>query len=357
MTIKRKTVGWAVAGVAALALTGFVAWKMSQPDEVVVWEVTSQTIEKGISVVGRVRPDDLVQVSSPNPGQVIRLLADDGDVVAAGTALAVIRANVEQAQTEADLARERAARAEVTEARLNFNRTKTLHDRGFAADAALDNARIALQSAEANLAAASAQVKASAERAREFIILAPMDGVVLFRPIDNGQVVGAGETLFEMGSSSGAEIQAEVEEAYADALRPGMMARAAVSGSEAVFSARVTEVAPRVNASTGARLIKLRPDGNAGLSPGRSVDLTVVVETREGGITIPRRAVVDATTSPKVYTIGSDDRIEQREIEIERWPSTNAIITKGVSAGSVIVLDPAKVGVGQRVRPIMTDGQ
>lgn len=340
-----------------MALTGFVAFKMSQPDEIAVWEVKSQTVEKAISVVGRVRPDDLVQVASPNPGQIIRLMADDGDTVLQGSALAVIRATVEQAQTEADQARERAARADVTEARLNFNRTKTLHDRGFAADAALDNARIALQAAEANLAAASAQVKASAERAGEFIIRAPMTGTILFRPIDNGQVVGAGETLFELGSSQGAEIQAEVEEAYADAITAGMLARAAVSGSETVFPARVSEVAPRVNASTGARLIKLRPEGGAGLSPGRSVDLTVVVETREDGITVPRRAVVDATTSPKVLVVDADDRVHLREVEIERWPSTNAIITKGLTAGDVILLDPSNVEAGQRIRPILTNGQ
>ncbi len=65
-------------------------------------------------VVGRVRPIDLVQVRPVNPGQVIRLLHDEGDQVTAGAPLAVIKSTVEQAQAEAELARLAAARARAT---------------------------------------------------------------------------------------------------------------------------------------------------------------------------------------------------------------------------------------------------
>lgn len=347
-----KTLGWLVAGVAAVALAGVIVFKMSQPDKVAVWDVQARTIEVGLSVVGRARPGDLVKVTSPNPGQVIQMLVDDGDAVTQGAALAVIRATVEQAQTDAEVARATAARAEAAEARLNFSRTQTLHDRGFAAKAALDSARATLQAAEANLAAANASVRASAERTREYTIRSPMNGVVLVRPIDNGQVVTVGETLFELGSNTGTEIQAEVEEAYADALRPGMTARAALSGNDAVFTARLTEVSPRVNSTTGARLIKLVPTDGSALSPGRSIDLTVVVDRRQAAITIPRRAVVDATAAPKVRVVGAGNKVAERAVTIERWPSTNAIITEGLKVGDRLILDPASVEVGQKVRPV-----
>ena len=353
MKIKRKQVVLAVGAVVALALVAMVVITMRRPPEVAVLEVKPQTVELALSVVGRARPDDLVQVSSPNPGQVVRLLADDGDQVTAGMPLATIRANVEQAQTEAEVDREGAAGADVTEARLNYNRTKTLHDRGFAADAALDSARVALQAAEANLAAASAQVRASAERAREYTIRAPMTGTILFRPLDEGQVVQAGETLFEMAGAAGVEIQAEVEEAYADALSTGLLGRAAQSGSSEVFAVRVSEVSPRVNAATGGRLIKVVPADGRSLAPGRSVDLTIVVDRRDNSLTIPRQAVLDATAAPKVLVVGADDRVTAREVSILRWPSTNAIITGGLKAGDRIVRDPAKVAQGGRIRPVV----
>lgn len=350
----RKNIGWWIAGILVLALVVFMAFKMTRPATVDVAEIQPHTVEIALSVVGRARPDDLVQVASPNPGQVIRLLADDGDQVTQGAALAVIRASVEQAQTEAEAARETAARADVTEAQLNFNRTKTLHDRGFAADAALDSARVSLQAAQANLRAAQAQVRASAEKTQEYTIRAPMNGVVLFRPIDNGQVVSAGETLFELGSSGGVEIRAEVEEVYADALKVGQAGRAALSGSDDIFAVRLIEVSPQVNASTGGRLIKLVPDTAMALSNGRSIDLTVVVDRLPNALSVPRRAIVDASAAAKVLVVGADNVVEARPVTLLRWPSTNAVITSGLKAGDRIVLDPAGVKEGQRIRPVFS---
>lgn len=350
MRVKAKRV-W-IGGGAALVVLGLVGFAlMKRPAETPVLEIRPQTIEQALSVVGRARPVELVQVASPNPGQVIRLLHDEGDTVAAGEALAVVLASVEQAQTEADAARARAARAEATEARLNYDRTRTLHERGFAAKAALDSARAALDSAEANVAAATASVRASAERQREFTIRAPMAGVVLLRPIDNGQVVAAGETLFELGSSSGVEIRAEVEEAYADVLRPGLAARAALSGSSAQFGARVTEVSPRVDSSTGGRQVRLSADNAQALSPGRSVDVTIVVSQREGAIVVPRSAVVDATAAPKVYVVDQDGVVQARSITVSPWPTVNAIVENGLKAGDKVVLQPGATKAGDRVRP------
>lgn len=351
MRLNRKQIIVIVAAVlVGLIVTAVVMWR--RPMEVAVAPIQPQKMELSLSVVGRVRPSDLVQVASPNPGQVVALMHDDGDRVAAGDALAVILADVEQAQTEADLARERAARAELADARLKFARTKTLSDRGFAAPAAVDAAWTTLQAAEANVAAAAAAVRASAERAREFTIRAPMSGVVLVRPIDNGQVVAAGETLFELGSSAGVEIHAEVDEAYADALRPGMTARAALSGSSRIFPARLTEVSPRVDPATGGRLVKLAPDTDQPLSPGRSVDVTIVVGQRPDAIVLPRSAVADATAAPKVYVVDADGVVRERSIVVSRWPTFNAVIERGLTAGERVVLDSAEARVGARVRPV-----
>lgn len=331
-----------------------VAWVIvaRRAPEIAVLEIRPQTVEQALSVVGRARPTQLVQVASPNSGQVIRLFHDEGSRVGAGEPLAVMLATVEQAQTAVDVARARAARAEANEARLSYQRTRTLHERGFASNAALDAARASLDAAEANVAAASASVRASTERAREFTIRAPMAGVVLVRPIDNGQVVGAGATLFELGSANGVEIRAEVEEAYADAIRPGQTARVALSGSPEIFLARVTEVSPRVDSGTGGRTVRLSPADTRGLAPGRSVDVTIVVAQRQGAIVVPRRAVVDATAAPKVYVVDADGIVRARPVTVARWPSVNAIVESGLSAGDRVVLEPGATRLEAQVRPV-----
>ena len=87
------------------AIAALVLVMSRRPPEVEVLTVRPEATELVLAVVGRVRPLDLVEVRSPNPGQVIELLADDGDHVVEGQALALIRATVEQAQTEAEAAR------------------------------------------------------------------------------------------------------------------------------------------------------------------------------------------------------------------------------------------------------------
>lgn len=336
-----------LGAVAAIALV-----MSRRPAEVSVLTLRPQATELVLAVVGRVRPLDLVEVRSPNPGQVIELLADDGDQVVEGQPLALIRAAVEEAQTEADAARVLVAQAEAAEARLAYQRTETLARQGFAAQAALDQARARLRSAEAAVTAAQATARASAARSREFIVRAPMAGVILVRPIDSGQVVTPTTTLFELGSLDGVEILAEVDEAYADALRPGMVARAAASGAETRFEAVVSEVSPKIDSATGGRQVKVRPQAGSALAPGRSVDVTIVVEVRDGALVIPRQAVVDATTAPKAYVLNADDVVVAREIVIARWPSQGAIIEQGLAPGDRVVLAPAELRPGDKVSPV-----
>jgi len=102
-----------------------------------------------------------------------RILHGDGDVVAAGEPLAVMRATIEQAQTKAAIARERAARVEAARAKLAFDRTLSLTNQGFVSVAALDEARAALQSAVANVSAAGAATVVARERARKFTVRSP----------------------------------------------------------------------------------------------------------------------------------------------------------------------------------------
>lgn len=346
---KRRPVVLIALLVGVLLLSG-LSWWLLRPPEIAVVEIQPGPIEIVLSVVARVRPDNLVDVRSPNAGQVIRLLHDDGDVVAAGAPLAIVRSTVEQAQTDANSARERAARAELDRAQLAFNRTRTLADRGFASAAALDEARATLRSAQAGLAAASADRRATAAQTREFTIRAPMAGIVLVRPIDNGQVISPETTLFQLGSRDGVELQADVDEAYADVLRTGMEARAALSGSDEIFAARITEVSPRVDPTTGGRLIKLAPVEAASIPPGRSVDVTIVVARREAGIAVPRQAIINASTEPKVYVIDANGRVIVRSIEVADWPSLNAIIESGLAGGERIVLAPADTRAGAHVR-------
>ncbi|MBP6748693.1 MAG: efflux RND transporter periplasmic adaptor subunit [Xanthomonadaceae bacterium] len=339
----------AMLAIVAIAVFGFYRLR---PPQAIVRTLSPKTIEIALAVVGRARPRDLVDIKSPHPGQIVRIFRDDGDRVAADEPLAIVRSEVEKAQNDADLARATAARAEATRAALAYRRTQALAADGFVSKASLDEARATMQSADAALAAAVAQGRATAAKTGEFTLRAPMAGTVLVRPIDNGQVVSTETTLFQLGSQQGVEIHADVDEMYADALRPGMSARASLSGSASQFAAHVIEVSPRVDATTGGRLIKLAPDSAIRIPSGRSIDVTISVETRRNAIALPRQAVLDATTDPKVLVVDAHDIARARRVKIAAWPSPNAIIEAGLAVGDRVILFPGAIEPSTRVRPL-----
>lgn len=340
-----------VAAVVGAGLIIVTSWMLLQPAEIAVITLAPRSVEIALSVVGRVQSRNTLDVRSQNAGQIAQLLHDEGDVVAKGAPLAVIRADVEAAETNALGSREQAARVELARVQLVLNRTETLAGKGFASPAALDNARAAAESAKAALAAASSDRRAAAARLGEFTVRAPMAGVVLLRPVDAGQVITAATTLFQLGSSDAREIDVEVDEAYADELRPGMAARAAPSGSHVIFSARIAEISPRVDPATGGRSMKLLPDTSISLPPGRTIDVTIVLGVRANALLVPRQAIIDAGTDPHVYVVGEDGRITARPVTLDSWPSLNAIIIAGAKAGDRIVLAPGQTHASARIRP------
>ncbi len=345
---KQLLVLTAVVGAGLIIVT---TWLLLQPVEIAVITLAPRSVEIALSVVGRVQSRNTLDVRSQNAGQILQLMQDEGAIVAKGTPLALIRADIEAAETHSMAAREQSAQVEVKRTQLVLARTETLAAKGFASRAALDNARAAARSAQALLVAAASDRRAAAARLGEFTVRAPMAGVVLLRPVDNGQVVTPTTTLFQLGSSDAREIDVEVDEAYADDLQPGMTARAAPSGSDAIFTARIAEISPRVDPATGGRSIKLLPDTSIVLPPGRTVDVTIVLGVRANALLVPRQAIIDAGTEPHVYVVDAGGKIAARPVKLDSWPSLNAIITAGARAGDRVVLTPGQTHASARIRP------
>jgi len=345
------TGSWAIpAAVLAALLAASMGFWFLRPPEITVLEIRPQPTEIVLSVVGRVRPANLVDVRSQNAGQIVKMMHDDGDLVEAGEPLALIRSVVEQAQADAGSARQAAARAELSVVQLAFDRTRFLVERGIASEAALDEARAELEARRAALAAAAADQRAASAQTGEFTIRAPMAGIILVRPVDEGQVISPEVTLFQLGSRGAIEVHADVDEVYADTLRPGMAARAVVSGSDEVFAASISEVSPRIDPGTGGRLIKLAPASLMDLPPGRSVDVTIIIEQLAAAISIPREAVIGAANAPSVLVVGPGGRVSVRAVRIRDWPSLNAVVEAGLASGEMLVLEPGGARPGARVR-------
>ncbi len=337
--------GMFLLGAAAIAL------RATAPQSVDVIRLTAGPAEQVLAVVGRVRSANVVHVQPENAGAIIMLLHDEGDEVVKGMLLAQIRSDQQIAAVAVTSAQIKSFEAQLALVRQRQRRVQSLARDGWVTRAMLDEANAAVAVAAASLDAARATAEQASAKAREFNVYAPMTGTILFRPVDAGQVVSVNSILFEIGSAGAVEIEAEIDEVYADQVSIDAKITLSPSGSGKQFSGRISEIAPRIDPASGGRLMRFIADnGDGSLRSGRSVDVTIIVAKLDRALSLPRTSVIRKLGQNKVFVIESGKAV-LRPVVLVDWPGVNVIITGGVPPGALVVLDPLSVMAGVSVKP------
>lgn len=207
---KRRLPAWviwlAVLGcVAALAI-----WWMQGAEKRAQVSYQTETVGRGdltvtVTANGTIEPTNRVEISSELSGTIAEVMVDYNDPVKAGQVLARLdtvqlaaQLSVQAASLAAAEAQLANARASLLEAEANFEIVQTLDERGVtthanltASKAALSRARADVASGQANVELAQAQLEAQQAILSKATILSPINGIVLDRAVDAGQIVAA----------------------------------------------------------------------------------------------------------------------------------------------------------------------
>lgn len=338
---KRKRFGlW---GLVLLALVAGGTWLVidqpwvEKPAVVLVEVVSEAPASRVLAVNGRATPAQQVEISSTVSGRVVSVGVNEGDTVPEGTVLLVIddaqqRAAVAQAQSQLD-----AAQARRTQAQMDFDRAQGLGDS--ISQKALDDARLVLETAQKEVDRLTSLLDQARSLLDEYTVKAPFAGTVLSRGADPGQVVGSSTSLFLFAELSNLHAEASVDELYASEVRRGLVVKARPAGHSTIVDGEVLYVSPRVDASTGGRLVRTSlPDADAlGLPVGLTVMLNIIVDKHEAAITIPRQALIEGA-EPAVYVI-EEGRAVRRPVQYVDWPSDRLITTQGLAPGDNLITD------------------
>ncbi len=194
-----------IFGLLLLAVTGLLAWYFLKP----------ASRHTGVAYGnGRLEATE-VDVATKVAGRVSKILAREGDNLAAGQVVAKLDAEELTAQLRAAQAQAQQARENVTSAasqnklaQATLRRTRELIRKGFISSERLDRDISAQQTAKATLAAARSKVREADARVDELraklqdtVLRAPVAGRVLYRLIEPGEFLAAGGkllTLLEM---------------------------------------------------------------------------------------------------------------------------------------------------------------
>lgn len=315
------------AGLAA------AAWWWWRAPSVQTGEATRGPAVQAVYATGVVEPVNWAKVTPLVRGRIATMCSCEGDRVAAGDELARLDDREARAQIAELEARARFLAADV-------ERYRALVDRRVVSAQVFERTESEYRQVRAAIAAAR-------ERLGHLVLRAPLDGVVLRKDGEVGEVAEQGDVLFWIGQPSPLWIVAEVDEEDIPLVAAGQrtLIRADAFAGQTLEGtvARITPKGDPVNKNYRVRMTL--PDDTP-LLIGMTTELNIVVRRVEDAVLAPLDAVRDG-----VVWVVADGRASRRAVATGIRGETAIQVTDGLSAGERVILSPpAGLADGARVR-------
>lgn len=199
-----------------------------------------------------------------------------------------------------------------------------------------------LQQAQAEVAAARADLASLEVEVQDSVLLAPFRGRVLARHLDEGTVVNPGTRLLLLGETESLEARISLPQGqkYPPSTQLDLGGRR--------VSAQLIGTTPKVDPASNTLVVRYRV--REGL-PGQPVTLNLEETVREPGYWIPTVALTSAGNGLwQCYTVGTDQTVQVQRLEVLHR-ETHRILVRGTlqSGDQVIVEGVGQVVPGQKV--------
>ena len=295
----------------------------------------------GATYSGEIRARYESQLGFRTGGKIVARLVDVGARVKRGQVLFRLDPTQEALQVVAAGAEVDAARSRVAQAHVDVKRIEQLLARNFASQAELDQQRLALDQAEAQLRSALARQKLNANEQGFTTLVADRDGVVSVVSAEAGQVVSAGQTVVTLAADGEREVAISIPESRVDELRKAKSLRVSVwAHPDQSWSGTLRELAPDTDSVTrtySARIAIQQPDENA-LRLGMTASVFAPDTDGKRAIRLPLTAIVDHVGTRQVWIVAAkSSRVEARKVELGSAQQDSVLVTAGLFGGEIVV--------------------
>ncbi len=360
--------------LVAAAASAVVAMRL-RPKAVTVTPTVRGTAVDAVYATGTVEAQDRVVVKSKTTGSLLELKVKEGDKVKKGDLLAVVDSptlKFELAKGKADLwaassqagasapqiavldAQIKTTETQLENAKVDRDRTAKLVTAGSATQVELDKLTTQVSTLEGTLAAQKAQrrsliidlgaraqgssaaVDSLSARLADTEVRAPMDGVVLGKSVEIGEVVMVNQPLLRIGSTDRLVLECPIDEADIGKVtlgKPTAVSLYAFPGK--TFKGEVFEIMPDADRSKKSFLTKIKlADPPVGLRSGMSAEVNVIIEERTGALLGPAEAI----DAQGFAWIVRDGRVEKRKLLTGVRDMLHVEILGGASDGEPLVV-------------------
>src|SRR5262245_23424448 len=307
--------------------------------------VRTVTVDKRIAgtpivLTGRIEAEDEVVLAFRIAGRLLNNDLKMGDRVQTGQLVARLESQNELNALRAAQANLAAAQGQLTQARNHFDRQDTLLRDGWTTRANHDQATQARQTAQSQVLAAEAQLKAAHDLVGFTELKADAPGVVTVTGPRAGEVVQAGQMILNLAREHGRDAVFDV---------PAQVIRSAPSDPEITVSlsedpgvaarGRVREVAPQADPVTRTFAVKV------GLTdPPEAMRLGATVIGRmerpsQATIEVPAAALTKFNRQPAVWVVDPmSHAVSIRNLDILRYDQAVVAVSGGLDIGEIVVV-------------------
>ena len=347
-----KKVWYAIGAVVVI----LIAWSMlrgGKKEEKISFEtakVEKSDIHTSITATGTIEPVTSVTVGTQVSGIVSKLYVDYNSVVKKGQVIAELdRTNL---ISELNTAKANLASSESSMAyeKANYNRYKTLYDKGLVSADEYESALLSYRKAKEDVSTKRESVNKAQTNLGYATITSPIDGVVLSKSVEEGQTVAASFNTPELFSIAqdltDMRVIADIDEADIGGVKEGQRVSFTVDAfPDDHFEGQVTQV--RQQATTESNVVTYEvvisaPNNDLKLKPGLTANVTIFTMEKNDVMSVPSKAlrfipteaflekgqtISDCEGEHKLWTL-EDNTFKAHKVEIG---TSNGLVTEIIS--------------------------
>lgn len=301
------------------------------------------------SFSGALAPAETTRLGFAIGGKLLELPLREGERLAEGQVVARLDPSDISREIASAQARLAAARSRLAEVELNYERQKTLVERGVAARATLDQVTRERDTTRSDVEVATTDLRIAEDRLAKTRLVAPRDGVVTRRLAEQFEEVAPGSAVYEIGSGDTLVAEALVPEQLVSGLKHGMTVQVRLPGlGNAVVDAAISEIAAEAEAGNAFR-VKARLTGQPeGARSGMTATVSFALgEPGETLFDVPLSAIAfekilsrpEAGTRAPVFVLDpAAGVVRRREVDIARVLGNRVLVSEGLAAGEQVVV-------------------
>ena len=375
--------------------------KAAEADASEMPSATVATVKQGriahtLSLAGQFQPYQVVDVHPKVTGFMVKINVDIGDRVHKGDTLAVLEVpelraqlrgtgfEMQQASDEILRAQHEIKRAEAIHAAEQANYQRLLDTSkaqpGLIAQQELDDAQSKALSSAAQVDAAKAaadgaqQHEEAARSDNERVqaiqnytnVVAPIDGVIIWRYADTGALIQSGTNsneqdlpIVKLAQNGLLRLRMPMPEDDVEYVHVGDPMQIRIDALNRSITGKIVRFTRNVNFETRTMETEVDVENkDLSIAPGMYANTTLQLASTENVLTVPVEALVLDGNQPTVYVVDANNRIHIRKVEVGLRGSKLAEIKSGLQQGERVILGAQeKYSEGEEVSPILTPTQ